>query len=58
MSTKIIVTLKKSVIGRLPAHRACVAGLGLKRINHSVELKDTPQVRGMVNKVRYLLDVK
>ncbi len=52
------ITLVKSFHGRLPSHRATVAGLGLKRINHTVELVDTPQVRGMINKVAYLLKVK
>ena len=52
------VTLIKSFYGRLPAHRATVNGLGLKRINHTVESKDTPEVRGMINKVSYLLKVE
>ena len=52
------VTLIKSFYGRLPAHRASVHGLGLKRINHTVELQDTPEVRGMINKVSYLLKVE
>ena len=52
------VTLIKSFYGRLPAHRATVNGLGLKRINHTVELKATPEVRGMINKVSYLLKVE
>ena len=52
------VTLIKSFYGRLPAHRATVNGLGLKRINHTVELQDTPEVRGMINKVSYLLQVE
>ena len=52
------VTLIKSFYGRLPAHRATVNGLGLKRINHTVELQDTPEVRGMINKVSYLLKVR
>ena len=55
---KIQVTLKKSIIGRTAQHRACVAGLGLKRIRHTVEVLDTPANRGMVNKVSYLLDIK
>ena len=54
----ISVTLIKSFYGRLPAHRATVNGLGLKRINHTVELQDTPEVRGMINKVSYLLKVE
>ena len=52
------VTLIKSFYGRLPAHRATVHGLGLKRINHTVELQNTPEVRGMINKVSYLLKVE
>ncbi|MFT5135932.1 MAG: large subunit ribosomal protein L30 [Arenicella sp.] len=52
---KIRVTLIKSMHGRLPNHTACVKGLGLRRIRHTVEVIDTPQNRGMINKVSYLL---
>ncbi len=52
---KIRVTLIKSLIGTKQPHRATVRGLGLRRINHTVELEDTPAVRGMVNKVSYLV---
>lgn len=52
---KIKVTLVKSVIGTKQSHRATVRGLGLRRLNHSVELIDTPEVRGMINKVSYLV---
>ena len=52
---KLRVTLVKSVIGCKASHRATVRGLGLKRINHTVELQDTPAVRGMINKVYYLV---
>jgi large subunit ribosomal protein L30 len=52
------VTLVKSFHGRLPTHRATITGLGLKRINHTVVLEDTPEVRGMINKVAYLLKVE
>ncbi len=60
VSTKptVSVTLVKSFHGRLPKHRATVTGLGLKRINHTVVLEDTPEVRGMINKVSYLLKVE
>ena len=58
MSKKITITLTRSPIGRLPAHRACVAGLGLRRIGHTVTVEDTPSVRGMINKVIYLLEVE
>jgi large subunit ribosomal protein L30 len=52
---KIKVTLVKSVIGCKQAHRATVRGLGLKRINQTVEVADTPQVRGMIQAVNYLV---
>lgn len=52
------VTLVKSVIGRLEAHRATIKGLGLRRMHHTVELQDTPAIRGMINKVNYLLKVE
>jgi large subunit ribosomal protein L30 len=49
------VTLVKSVIGTKQSHRATVRGLGLRKLNHTVELEDTPAVRGMIQKVSYLL---
>jgi large subunit ribosomal protein L30 len=49
------VTLVKSVNGTKESHRATVRGLGLKRLNQTVVLEDTPAVRGMVNKVNYLV---
>jgi|TARA_B100000809_G_scaffold7847_1_gene7693 large subunit ribosomal protein L30 len=52
------VTLVKSTAKRLPAHKGCIAGLGLRRIGHTVEVEDTPSVRGMINKVNYLLKVE
>lgn len=52
---KIRVTLVKSLIGTKQPHRATVRGLGLRRVNHTVELVDTPAVRGMINKVSYLV---
>ena len=52
---KLKVTLVKSVIGTNESHRACVRGLGLRRTNHTVEVEDTPAVRGMINKVYYLV---
>jgi large subunit ribosomal protein L30 len=57
-NTKIRVTLVKSVNGRLQSHRDTVRGLGLRRMRHSVELADTPQIRGMINKVAYMLRVE
>ncbi|WP_263769971.1 50S ribosomal protein L30 [Propionivibrio soli] len=52
---KVKVTLIKSLIGTKQSHRATVKGLGLRRLNSSAELVDTPAVRGMINKVSYLL---
>lgn len=52
------VTLVKSMHGRLAAHKACVTGLGLRRMRHTVEVIDTPENRGMINKVSYLLKVE
>lgn len=52
------VTLTRSANGRLARHKACVAGLGLRRIRHSVVVQDTPENRGMINKVSYMLAVE
>lgn len=57
-SKTLKVTLVKSTIGTLAAHRACVRGLGLRRLNDSVEVQDTPAIRGMINKVQYLLKLE
>ena len=53
----ITVTLFKSPIGAIQSHKACVRGLGLRRMNHKVTLEDTPAVRGMVNKVCHLVRI-
>lgn len=59
MSKKTVkVTQVKSVAGRLKAHKACISGLGLRKIGQTVEVEDTPSVRGMINKVNYLLKVE
>jgi large subunit ribosomal protein L30 len=55
---EVRVTLLKSLHGRLKNHKACVSGLGLRRIRHSVVVADTPENRGMINKVSYLLQVE
>ena len=55
---EIKVTLTKSVIGRLKSHQACVRGLGLRRTHHTVTVIDTPENRGMINKVSYMLSVE
>ncbi len=52
---KIKVTLVKSIIGTKESHRATVRGLGLRKLNSSAELEDTPAVRGMIQKVSYLV---
>ncbi len=52
------VTLNKSRHGRLRSHKACIAGLGLRRIRHCVTVLDTPENRGMINKVSYLVSVE
>ena len=57
-SKKIKITLVRSRYGRLPKHEACVAGLGLRRLHQSAIVEDTPSVRGMINKVSYLLKVE
>lgn len=51
------VTLMKSPIGALKKHKACLTGLGLRRIRQAVEVEDTPAVRGMINKVIHLVEV-
>ena len=53
----IRVTQIKSAAGRLKRHQACVVGLGLRRIGHTVEVEDTPAVRGMINRVSYMVRV-
>jgi len=55
---EIKVTLVRSPFGRLPNHRDCVRGLGLRRLHHTVSVQDTPQVRGLIEKVSYLLRVE
>ncbi len=55
---KLKITLVKSRFGRLASHRACVAGLGLRKMHQSVTVEDTPENRGMINKVSYLLKVE
>ncbi len=58
MAKTVKVTLVRSPIGTLPNHKLCVKGLGLRRIGHTVEVEDTPSVRGMINKVDYLVQVE
>ena len=57
-NSKIKVTLVRSKFGRKKGHRECVEGLGLRKIRQSVVLDDNPCIRGMINKVHYLLTVE
>ncbi len=57
-ANKIRITQVRSIHGRLAAHKACISGLGLRRIGHTVEVEDTPSVRGMINKVQYMVKVE
>lgn len=57
-SGKLRVTLVRSINGTIGKHRETVRGLGLRRLNHTVELEDTPAVRGMIRKVDYLVRVE
>jgi large subunit ribosomal protein L30 len=52
---KISVTMIKSKFGRLPRHQACLKGLGLRKINQTVVILNTPENRGMINKISYML---
>jgi large subunit ribosomal protein L30 len=56
--SKVTITLMRSPIGRLAAHKACVSGLGLRRIHQTVAVEDTPYNRGMINTVSYMLKVE
>ena len=57
-SGRLRVTLVRSMHGRLRRHQACVRGLGLRRMHHTVEVEDSPCTRGMIRKVSYLLKVE
>jgi large subunit ribosomal protein L30 len=57
-SKELKVTLVKSKHGRLKSHKACVAGLGLRKMHQTVTVADTPEIRGMINRVSYLLSVE
>ncbi len=57
-SRELKVTLVKSKFGRLKKHKACVTGLGLKKMHQTVTVADTPENRGMINRISYLLSVE
>lgn len=54
---KLKVKLTRSLIGRLPRHRACARGLGLRHVGHEVEIEDSPSTRGMIDKISYMVEV-
>ncbi|MDD2414714.1 MAG: 50S ribosomal protein L30 [Eubacteriaceae bacterium] len=58
MAKQLEITLKKSLIGRNPRQRATIKALGLRKIGHTVTHDDTPQIRGMIHKTDFMLDVK
>ena len=58
MANKLKVKLVRSIHGRLKSHRDCVRGLGLRRMHQTVEVADTPENRGMIRKVSYMLEVE
>ncbi|MFQ5470634.1 MAG: 50S ribosomal protein L30 [Gammaproteobacteria bacterium] len=55
---KIKLTLVRSPVHRLKSHKACVSGLGLRRMHHSVMVEDTPCTRGMIDKISYMLKIE
>jgi len=55
---KLRLTLTRSLIGRLKSHQACARGLGIRRIHNPVEVIDTPENRGMINKISYMLKIE
>ena len=57
-SKKIRVTQIRSKNGRVASHKSCLIGLGIRRMHHTVEVQDTPENRGMINKIYYMLAVE
>lgn len=55
---QVKITLVKSIHGRLKAHKACVSGLGIRRMHQTIMVNDTPENRGMINKISYLLNIE
>jgi large subunit ribosomal protein L30 len=58
MAKKFRITLIRGLGGRLKAHQACAQGLGIRRIHNPVVVEDTPQNRGMINKISYMLKIE
>ncbi|WP_459989542.1 50S ribosomal protein L30 [Methylosoma difficile] len=57
-ATTLSVTMVKSKFGRLPRHQACLKGLGLKKMNQTIQVPNTPEFRGMINKISYMLKIE
>lgn len=57
-SKELSITLIKSLNGRLASHKACASGLGLRRMHQTINVIDTPENRGMINKIHYMLSVE
>ena len=55
---RLSITLVRSKHGRLASHKACVTGLGLRRMHQTVQVIDTPENRGMINRIHYMLNVE
>lgn len=55
---QVSVTLVRSMNGRLKSHKACAAGLGIRRMHQTVTVADTPENRGMINKISYMLNIE
>ncbi len=55
---RLKLTLIKSKFGRLKNHQACVKGLGLRKMHHSVVVTNSPEIQGMINKISYLVKVE
>lgn len=58
MANQLEITLVRSPIGKVPKHQRTIRALGLRKLNHSVLVGDTPQIRGMINHVQYMLNVR
>ena len=58
MAKKLKVTLVRSLSGRIQSHRDTIHALGIRKVNHSVIHKDSPQIRGMIRAVRHLVEVE
>lgn len=58
MAKQLKLTLTRSLYGRLKNHRACARGLGLRRMHNPVIVTDTPENRGMIDRIRYMLDIE